>query len=56
MQSLHDLPIRRGTLLLVRNWLDEHSEAIKRDFRSAKQIDFENIADYYISAKRDEDD
>lgn len=39
MQNLHDLPVRRGTLLLVKNWLEEHNEAIRREYRSAKQYE-----------------
>lgn len=39
MENLNDLPIRRGTLLLVKNWLEAHDEAIKREFRSAKQYE-----------------
>lgn len=39
MHDLHELPIRRNTLLLLKNWLEEHDGAIKRDFRSAKQYE-----------------
>lgn len=37
IENLRDRAIQTHTLLLIRSWLEDHDQAIRREFRSGKQ-------------------